>query len=379
MAIPFNKPFIVGNELSNIAKAVAEYNDISGGGRFTAKCQEWLETSLNCNCALLTHSCTAALEMAALLCDVQPGDEIILPSFTFVSTANAFALRGGVPVFIDIKEETLNIDENLIDQAITARTKVIVPVHYAGIPCELNVISQLAEEKNILVVEDAAQALLSSYNGKFLGTIGDIGAFSFHETKNIISGEGGAILINNEKLVERARVLWEKGTNRPAFLNGEIDKYTWVDLGSSFQPSEIISAFLFAQLEKADQIICVRRRHFELYYQLLRPLLDKEFISLPRRDHGNGHIFYIITKSFDERTQLIRFLREKGIQAVFHYIPLHSSPGGQKYGRVNGALPVTDELSGRLLRLPMFYEMDEGMVCQVVQALDDFYLKNHTS
>jgi len=374
--IPFNKPFIVGKELSNISRAVKEYHNLSGDGIFTRHCQIWLEKRLVCQKVLLTHSCTAALEMAALLCNIQPGDEVIMPSFTFVSTANAFVLRGGIPVFIDIRPDTLNIDENKIEEAITTRTKAIVPVHYAGIPCAMERICEIADYYKLSIIEDAAQALLSTFNGNALGTIGDLGAISFHETKNIISGEGGALLINRERFFERANVIWEKGTNRKKFYNGKTDKYTWIDIGSSYLPSEMIAAFLSAQLDIADKIIDKRLRLFNHYYTLLEPIVCKAGIKLPWIDKENicnGHIFYIITNSHRERDDLLKFLNQKGVNAVFHYIPLHSSPAGMKYGRKNGNLFYTDNLSSRLIRLPLFYEMTESDVRFVVDKITDFY------
>ena len=359
--IPYNKPYIAGKELFNIAQAVIEHRSLSGGGFFTKKCQAWLEDSLDCHKALLTHSCTAALEMAAILCDIKPGDEVIMPSYTFVSTANAFVLRGGVPVFIDIRPDTLNLDENQIEKAITCQTKAIVPVHYAGVPCAMDEITAIAKQHNLFVIEDAAQALLSTYNGKSLGTIGDMGTLSFHETKNIISGEGGALLLNSSRFVERAEIIWEKGTNRKKFFRGEVDKYSWVDIGSSYLPSEIISAFLYAQMERAEKIIAFRRKLFYLYYSLLEPLARQEKICLPWSHAAddnlstcNGHIFYIITGSLQERTDLINHLKNSEILAIFHYIPLHSSPAGRKYGRPSGDLYHTDYLSDRVLRLPLF-------------------------
>ena len=373
--IPFNKPFIVGKELYNIAQAVVE-SHLSGDGPFTEQCHKWFEDRLGCAKALLTHSCTGALEMAAMLCSIGPGDEIIMPSFTFVSTANAFVLRGGTPVFVDIREDTLNIDETLIEQAITPRTKAIVPVHYAGVSCAMDEIMKIAEEYNLLVVEDAAQALLSTYKDRFLGTIGHFGCLSFHETKNIISGEGGALLINNEKFIEQAEIFWEKGTNRKQFFRGEVDKYTWVDIGSSFLPSELVGAFLYAQLEQAEKIIEARARIAEQYLRLLRPLEEKGAIRLPAAEsgnNGNGHIFYIITRSLEERGRLIVYLKQKGIWSVFHYVPLHSSPAGIKYGRTSGDMRNTDDLSDRVLRLPIYYEMREKDVEMVAEHVGRFY------
>ena len=373
--IPFNKPFIAGKELYNIAQAVVE-NHLAGNGPFTKKCHEWLEMSLGCTKALLTHSCTGALEMAAMLCDIRPGDEVVMSSFTFVSTANAFVLRGAVPVFVDIRPDTLNIDERKIGQAITSKTRAIVPMHYAGVPCAMDEIMDIAGRYDLLVIEDAAQSLLSTYRDRYLGTIGHLGCLSFHETKNIISGEGGALLINDKRFIERSEIIWEKGTNRSQFFRGEVDKYTWVDMGSSFLPSELVAAFLYAQMENAEKIIAVRRRLFQKYYQLLSPLKDKGKIGLPYVEHGdasNGHIFYIITRSLDERTRLIKYLAEKGIIAVFHYVPLHSSPAGMKYGRTSGNMDVTKDLSNRLLRLPMYYELEDKEINSVVEALEHFY------
>lgn len=373
--IPFNKPFIVGKELYNIAQAVVE-SHLSGDGPFTGRCHKWLEKRLGCAKALLTHSCTGALEMAAMLCGIGPGDEIIMPSFTFVSTANAFVLRGGTPVFVDIRENTLNIDETLIEQAITPRTKAIVPVHYAGAACAMDEIMDIAERHGLFVVEDAAQALLSTYKNRHLGTIGHFGCLSFHETKNIISGEGGALLINDEKFIEQAEIIWEKGTNRKKFFRGEVDKYTWVDIGSSFLPSELVGAFLYAQLDQAEKIMAARNRIFEQYLRLLRPLEEKGVIRLPvveSENNGNGHIFYIITRSLEERGRLIDYLKQNGIWAVFHYVPLHSSPAGIKYGRTAGTMRVTDDLSDRVLRLPIYYEMREEDVEMVAEHVGRFY------
>ncbi len=297
--IPYNRPFIVGKELEYISKAVMDHHHISGNGPFTKKCHGWLEQNLGCAKALLTHSCTGALEMAAILCDIRPGDEVIMPSFTFVSTANAFVLRGGVPVFVDIRPDTLNLDERLIASALTDKTKAIVPVHYAGMPCAMDEILDMAQKNNLLVIEDAAQAYLSRYKGRSLGTLGHLGCLSFHETKNIISGEGGALLINDEQFKERAEIVWEKGTDRSRFLRDEVDKYSWQDIGSSYLPSELVSAFLYAQLEQAASIISKRSKVFFNYYEGLKDLQDKGCIQLPclqEGTDGNGHIFFIILK-----------------------------------------------------------------------------------
>ena len=374
--IPFNKPFIAGKELFYIAQAVIENNHTAGDGPFTKKCQAWLEERLGCRKVLLTHSCTAALEMSAILADIEPGDEIIMPSYTFVSTANSFVLRGGVPVFIDIRPDTLNINENMIEAALTARTRAILPVHYAGISCEMDIIMDIAGRHNLFVIEDAAQGIMSTYKGRPLGSIGHFGACSFHETKNIISGEGGALLINDEKFVERAEIIREKGTNRSKFFRGQVDKYTWVDVGSSYLPSDIIAAFLYAQMENADQIIAKRNLLYALYMEDLRPLAEKGYIQLPfilNDCCSNGHIFYIITRSLKERTELTQFLKDQDIMAVFHYVPLHSSPAGKLYGRTNGTLEVTERVSDCLLRLPLYYEMRDDDVHSVTGKIRNFY------
>ena len=376
MMIPFNKPFIVGKELSYIAQAVIENSHTAGDGPFTRKCEAWLEERLGCRKVLLTNSCTAALELSAILTNVQPGDEIIMPSYTFVSTANSFVLRGGVPVFIDIRRDTLNINEKIIEKAITPRTKAIVPVHYAGVPCEMDTIMGIAQRHKLLVIEDTAQGIMSTYKGRQLGSIGHFGACSFHETKNIISGEGGALLINDDKYFERAEVIREKGTNRSKFFRGQVDKYTWVDIGSSYLPSDIIAAFLYAQMEKADQIIAKRNLIYDLYMETLQPLAEKGYIQLPSILNDcsvNGHIFYIITRSLKERKKLSQFLLDKGILAVFHYVPLHSSPAGKLYGRTYGKLDITDMVSDGLLRLPIYYGMTEDDVRMVTDRIGDFY------
>jgi len=373
--IPYNKPFIVGQELYYIAQAVIE-GQLAGDGPFTKRCHAWLEDRIGCRKALLTHSCTAALEMAAMLCDIQPGDEVIMPSFTFVSTANAFVLRGAVPVFVDIRPDTLNIDEHLIEKALTSKTKAIVPVHYAGVPCAMDEIMETARKREVFVIEDAAQALLSMHKGTHLGTIGHLGCLSFHETKNIISGEGGALLINHDVFKERAEVIREKGTNRSQFFRGEVDKYTWVDIGSSYLPSELISAFLFAQMELADKIIATRRAIFHSYYEQLKELEDDGCLRLPFIDDGssnNGHIFYIIAASLAQRDRLIEHLNSDGIKAIFHYVPLHSSPAGKKYGRTAGKMDQTDDLSDRLLRLPLYYGMSEADVQRIAGKIKEFF------
>ena len=374
--IPFNKPFIVGKELSYIKKAVMDNAHLSGDGPFTKLCHRWLEDNLGCKKAFLTTSGTAAIEMAVVLFGLKAGDEIIMPSFTFVSTANAFVLRGAVPVFIDIREDTLNIDETLIKRAVTPKTKAIVPVHYAGYPCSMDKIMAIANKYGLLVIEDAAQGLMSSYNNKFLGTIGHAGCLSFHETKNVISGEGGALILNDEKLTEKAEIIWEKGTDRKKFFRGEVDKYTWVDIGSSYLPSELIAAFLYAQLQCAKKILKKRRAIHKHYRQKLMPLAIAGKFKLPTEQDGgncNGHIFYILTRSLEERNSLINYLNKRGVHAIFHYIPLHSSPAGLRYGRASGKMRVTDYASNRLIRLPMYYEMTKADVEFVVSGIEKFY------
>jgi dTDP-4-amino-4,6-dideoxygalactose transaminase len=374
--IPFNKPFIVGKELYYIAQAVIDNNHTAGDGPFTKKCQAWLEEHLCCRKVLLTHSCTAALEMSAILADIQSGDEIIMPSYTFVSTANSFVLRGGVPVFVDIRPDTLNINEKLIEAAITPRTKAILPVHYAGVPCEMDIIMDIAGRHELYVIEDTAQGILSTYKGRYLGSIGHFGACSFHETKNIISGEGGALLINDEQYIERAEIIREKGTNRSKFFRGQVDKYTWVDVGSSYLPSDIIAAFLYAQMENAERIIAKRNLIYSLYMEGLKPLAERGYLRLPciLDDCSiNGHIFFIITRSLKERTELTEFLKDLGIMAVFHYVPLHSSPAGKSYGRTCGKLEITDMVSDCLLRLPLYYEMTQEDVHSVISNIKKFY------
>jgi dTDP-4-amino-4,6-dideoxygalactose transaminase len=373
--IPFNKPFVVGKELFNIAQAVMN-GSISGDGEFTKHCQIWLEQHLGTPKALLTHSCTAALEMAAILSEIGPGDEVIMPSFTFVSTANAFVLRGATPVFVDIRRDTLNIDEQLVASAITSKTKAIVAVHYAGQPCAMDSLLDTARARNLLLIEDAAQAILSEEKGNSLGTIGDLGCLSFHETKNVISGEGGALLINNPRLIERAEIIWQKGTNRHSFLRGETSKYTWVDIGSSFLPSELTAAFLYAQLEHARRINSHRRTLYLKYLELLAPLAAEGWIKLPAIKEempANAHLFYVLCKNSAERSELITHLDKNGITAVFHYIPLHDSPAGIRYARTHNSLPVTSEISSTLLRLPMFTDMTTAEVRRVCSAISTFY------
>ncbi len=371
--IPFNQPFTVGTESTYIQQAINN-SHLSGNGEFTKKCQAWLEANTGCDKALLTHSCTAALEMAAILADIQPGDEIIMPSYTFVSTANAFVLRGGVPVFIDIRPDTLNIDESKIEAAITSKTKAIVPVHYAGISCELDTITEIAQHHNLLVIEDAAQGVMSSYKGRSLGSIGHLATVSFHETKNVISGEGGALLINEQRWMERAEIIWEKGTNRSQFFRGQVDKYSWVDIGSSYLPSEINAAFLWAQLEAAEAITQKRIHLWQEYHQAFAELEIQGKIRrpiIPDECQHNAHMYYILLPDLDSRTTLIEKLNICGINAVFHYVPLHSSLAGRKYGRVDGDLSYTEDLWSRLLRLPLWVGMTQADVNQVVDVVYD--------
>jgi dTDP-4-amino-4,6-dideoxygalactose transaminase len=376
MKIPFNKPAAVGAELANIADALAR-GHLSGDGYYTKRCHQWLEQRLGCKRALLTHSCTGALEMSAMLCDLAPGDEVIMPSYTFVSTANAFALRGAVPVFVDVRADTVNIDERLIEAAITPRTRAIAVVHYAGIACEMDAIMDIAGRHHLLVVEDAAQALLSTYKGRNLGTIGNLGCISFHETKNLISGEGGALLINDERLIERAEIVREKGTNRSRFLRGEVDKYTWVDVGSSFLPSELVAAFLEAQLAHADEVIARRRAIWARYHAGLSELAASGAFGLPRAEYpdrvGNAHIFYLLPDSLTTRMALAAHLKARDMLSVSHYVPLHSSPGGMRWGRASGSFPVTDDLGERLLRLPIYYGITDAEVDAVIDAVRAFY------
>jgi dTDP-4-amino-4,6-dideoxygalactose transaminase len=356
--IPFSKPYSTGNELKYINDAIQRQH-LSGDGYYTKMCSNWLERELDIKKVLLTHSCTAALEMAAILLNITEGDEIIMPSYTFVSTANAFVLRGGIPVFVDIRKDTKNIDENLIELAITSKTKAIVVVHYAGVACEMDTIKIIAKKYKLIIIEDAAQALGSKYKGQNLGTIGDIGCMSFHETKNIISGEGGAIFINNEALISRSEIIREKGTNRSQFFRGYVDKYTWVDIGSSYLPSEIIAAFLYAQLEKSSEIINSRIKIWEKYYLAFQQLKNENKIKLPLIPNEcihNGHIFYIELEDLNQRTIIINKLKELNILTVFHYIPLHSSPAGKKFGKTFGSMQITNSVSDNLLRLPLWID-----------------------
>lgn len=373
--IPFNKPFTIGKEFEYIQDAI-DKGILRGDGIYTKKCHEFLEKYLPAKKVLLTHSCTAALEMAAILADIQPGDEVIMPSFTFVSTANAFVLRGGIPVFVDIRPDTKNINEDLIESAITEKTKAIVPVHYAGVSCDMDKIMDIAKRHNLIVIEDAAQAVSSTYNGKKLGTIGDIGCFSFHETKNIISGEGGAIVINNEKFIERAEIIREKGTNRSKFFRGEVDKYTWVDIGSSFLPSDMIAAFLYAQLENIEKINNKRLSIWQEYHEFFKKYEDLGIIKrpiIPNNCTHNAHMYYILFNNLENRTQFISYMKQNNINPVFHYIPLHSSPAGEKYGRIAGNMFETDNIADTLVRLPMFYELTNTEIKLIMSTIKKFF------
>jgi dTDP-4-amino-4,6-dideoxygalactose transaminase len=370
--IPFNKPYMTGRELSLISEAHANRH-LSGDGVFTRRCHGWLEVHTGCRKALLTHSCTAALEMAALLLDLEPGDEVIVPSFTFVSTVNAFVLRGAVPVFVDIRADTLNIDESLVEDAITPRTKAICVVHYAGVGCEMDEILAVAARHGLAVIEDAAQGICATYKGRPLGGIAALGAFSFHETKNVISGEGGALLINDASLSDRAEIIREKGTNRSRFFRGQVDKYTWVDIGSSYLPGEIVAAFLAAQLEDAEEITCRRLRLWERYHLWAarweeRGLLQRPIV--PSHCQHNAHMYYLMLEDLDARTRFIDGLKERGIGVVFHYVPLHSSPMGERVGRTSGDLSVTDRQSARLVRMPLWIGLEEHMD-ELLAAADD--------
>lgn len=371
MKIPFNKPFSTGRELEYIQEALANRH-LSGDGVFTRRCSAWLEQSTGAQKALLTHSCTGALEMAALLAGVGPGDEVIMPSFTFASTANAFVLRGGVPVFVDIEERTLNIDVAEIRTAITEKTKAVVPVHYAGVGCDMDEIMEIAAEHGILVIEDAAQGVLAQYRGRPLGGIGHLGALSFHETKNLMCGEGGALLVNDPLLVERAEIIREKGTNRSKFFRGEVDKYTWVDVGSSYLPSELSAAFLWAQCQQAEEIgkhrLAVWSQYHDAFVDLERSGRVRRPVVPPDRD-GNGHVYYLLLTDPAERGRVLEELNNAGVNAVFHYVPLHSSPAGRRFGRVVGDLPVTGQVAGRLIRLPLWVGMTTEDVQFVVTAV----------
>lgn len=373
--IPFNKPAVTGKEAKYIQDAITN-GKLSGDGIYTKKCHEWFETEFAASKALLTTSCTHALEMAAILAGIKEGDEVIMPSYTFVSTANAFVLRGAKIIFIDVRPDTMNMDEKLIEQSITSRTKAIVPVHYAGVSCDMDMIMSLAAKYSLCVIEDAAQGVMSTYKGKYLGTIGHFGCYSFHETKNYNCGEGGALIINDESYIERAEIIREKGTNRSRFFRGQVDKYSWVDLGSSYLPSEINAAFLYAQLENAEQINNYRLDCWQAYYNGLKALEDNGHLSLPYIPDDcvhNAHMFYIKTADLDVRTRLIHYLKERGIHSVFHYVPLHSAEAGRQFGKMAGQDRFTTTESERLLRLPLYYGLKLDEISQVVQAIHDFY------
>lgn len=375
--IPFNVPPYVGTELKYVKRAV-ENHKICGDGPFTKKCHTWLEENLPCQKALLTTSGTTALEMAAILCGLQPGDEVILPSFTFSTTATAFVLVGAKLIFVDVRPDTMNIDENKIEAAITDKTRVIVPVHYAGVACEMDTIMDIAKRHNLKVVEDAAQGVMSSYKGKALGTIGDFGCFSFHETKNYSMGEGGALIINNEEYNDRAEIIREKGTNRSRFFRGQVDKYTWVDYGSSYLPSDMNAAYLWGQLEVADEINDNRLATWHTYYDAFKELEEKGLVKLPTIPEEcvhNAHMFYLKCRSLEERTEFISFLKENDIVPTFHYIPLHSSPAGMRFGRFDGEDEVTTSESEKLVRLPMYYNMKDSDISKVIAAVVEFYSK----
>ncbi len=373
--ISFNVPPFVGKELIYVEEAV-KAKKICGDGPFTKKCSFWLEQYTKASKVLLTTSCTHATEMAAILADIRPKDEVIMPSYTFVSTADAFVLRGAKVVFVDIRPDTMNIDENLIENAITERTRAIVPVHYAGVACEMDKICEIAKKHQLLVIEDAAQGMTSTYKGKALGTIGDFGCYSFHETKNYSMGEGGALLIKDIDNVKRAEIIREKGTNRSQFFRGEIDKYTWMEAGSSYLPSELNAAYLWAQLEIADEIYENRMRIWNLYYELLDGLAKRGCIELPVVPEGcvhNAHMFYVKVKDLDERTNLIHYLKEKNIHTVFHYIPLHTSPAGRELGIFKGEDKYTTKESERLLRLPMYYGLKKEAIEYIVSEIKGFF------
>jgi len=371
--IPFNRPYMTGKELHYITEAKTG-NMLAGDGPFTKRCHGWLENKTGCNKALLTHSCTAALEMVALLLDIEPGDEIIMPSYTFVSTANAFVLRGGIPVFVDIREDTLNLDESLIESAITQRTRAIVAVHYAGVACKMDSIMNIARRHDLKVVEDAAQGVMANYKGRALGSIGDLGTYSFHETKNVISGEGGALLVNDPALALRAEIIREKGTDRSRFFRGEVDKYTWQEAGSSFLPGELTAAFLWAQLEEAERITSDRLTIWQRYHELIEPLEAKGLLRrpiIPDTCQHNAHMYYILLAPEIDRQKVLDELKGNDVFSVFHYVPLHSSPAGKRYGRAQGDLEVTNRQSERLVRLPLWVGLTEAQQEKIINVLSD--------
>lgn len=369
--IPFSRLHTTGKEMEYLKQAI-ENGQLAGDGAFTKRCQSWLNEHLGSQKVLLTNSCTAALEMAAILADIQPGDEVIMPSYTFVSTANAVVLRGGIPVFVDIRPDTFNLDETQVEAAITSKTKAISPVHYAGVGCEIDSILAIAQRHGLIVTEDAAQASFAQYRGKPLGSFGNMAAFSFHATKNIVAGEGGALVINDPELVERAEVIWEKGTNRSQFFRGEVDKYTWVDVGSSFLPSELAAAFLYAQLEQGEAITQRRSMFWNRYHWAFARLEFEAVVQRPKvpvHCQHNAHIYYLKLDSLATRTRVLTHLKANGIGATFHYVPLHSAPAGQKFGRVSGNLAVTNEMSDRILRLPLSANMTMREVDQIISLV----------
>jgi len=372
--IPFNRPHIAGKELTYVARAQAN-GHLSGDGPFTRQCQLWLERRAGGGKALLTHSCTAALEMAAILAGVEVGDEVIMPSYTFVSTANAFVLRGAVPVFVDVRADTLNLDECKVEAAITPRTRAVVPVHYAGVSCAMDVILEIAGRHGLLVIEDAAQGIMSTHRSRPLGSLGHLGAFSFHETKNIVSGEGGALLVNDPAMAVRAEIIREKGTNRSQFFRGQVDKYTWVDVGSSFLPGELVAAYLAAQLEEAESITARRLALWDRYHDAFATLEHEGRLRRPVITEGcthNAHMYYLLLPGLDERTAFIEHMKSLEIQCVFHYVPLHSSPRGRLVGRASGTMPVTDDVADRLVRLPLWVGLDEHQDRAIDAALQFF-------
>ena len=370
--VPFNRPSLIGKEVQYIAQAI-DNGQLSGNGYFTKECNVLINKMAGSKAAMLTHSCTAALEMAAILCDLEAGDEVIMPSFTFVSTANAVALRGAVPVFVDIDETTLNIDPARVSEAVTSKTKAIMAVHYAGFPADMDKLSEIAKEHDLFLIEDAAQALGSTYKGRPAGGLGDIAAFSFHETKNVITGEGGALTISRQELIERAEIILEKGTNRTQFINGQTDKYTWVDIGSSFLPGELVAAFLYGQLAHASEVKKRRLNLFNRYMDAFKDQADREIVKLPKWQSecvGNGHMFYLIMRDHAEQKAFINHMRNAGIITPFHYVPLHSSPAGKKFSVAHGDLKNTNETYERLVRLPLFYDLDNDIeyVIEIAQS-----------
>ncbi len=372
--IPFNRPHVVGTELSYVAAAQAN-GHMSGDGPFTRRCHAWLERHSGGGKALLTHSCTAALEMAAILAEIGPGDEVILPSYTFVSTANAFVLRGAVPVFVDIRPDTLNLDERLVESAVTERTRAVVPVHYAGVGCAMDVIRRLAERSNLTIIEDAAQGIMSTYRGQPLGSLGHLGAYSFHETKNVVCGEGGALLVNDPAMAARAEIIREKGTNRSQFYRGQVDKYTWVDVGSSYLPGDMVAAYLAAQLEQAREITSRRLSLWNRYHDAFAPLERDGRLRRPvvtEDCEHNAHMYYLLLRNLDARTAFIDHMKENAIQCVFHYVPLHSAPYGTRVGRTSGAMPVTNDVADRLVRLPLWVGL-EAHLDRIIEAVRQFF------